>query len=104
MRKKFNMKIYKTLSTLSGILLIIAIFSFPYGYYQFLRCMVFVTAVLNILWSSKNKASEGVVTMIIVAIVFNPIAPIYFDKNIWIVIDFITAIIMFGFIKEEKIN
>jgi len=51
------------------------------------------TAILT-LWTAYNlKKNVWIWLMGGIAILFNPIAPIYLDKGTWVVIDFIVAII-----------
>lgn len=62
------------------------------GYYQILRLTVTIGAVI---WALQfnNKNQNLFITFCIIAIFFNPIAPIYLDRGLWQIIDFITAII-----------
>ena len=63
----------------------------PYGYYMLLRWVV-VGAALFVLWvACKLKRKIWIGLMAITAILFNPIFPIYLDKETWVVIDFIVA-------------
>ena len=79
---------------LSIILLITAIadLGLGIGYYQILRWLVTIGAIYWIL-QFNNKNQGLFITFCIIAILFNPIAPIYLDRELWQIIDFITAII-----------
>lgn len=90
------------------ILLLVAIGDLEYGYYQILRIVVTVFAII---FAFTFKALEnGIVTimMTIIAILFNPIFPIYLDKDVWVVLDFIFSIIFLvsaiNIIKNQSIN
>ena len=97
------MKINKTLSLISGILLLLAIASiWPYGYYQLLRWFVSLTGIFNAYRTYKLNLNGWTVAMIVVALLFNPIAPLTFEKGIWILIDLATAFVMFVLIPEFK--
>lgn len=90
------MKINKTLSAVSGIILLLAIPAiWPYGFYQLLRWVVSLVAISNAYQANRLNLQGWMVTMIAIAILFNPIAPITFSKGTWIFFDLITAIIMF---------
>lgn len=89
---------------LAGIMLLLAIPAiWPYGYFQILRWVVTIVALFTVYLAYKAKKNEWVVVMIIIAILFNPIAPIFLQKQTWVIFDFITSIIMFVSInKIEK--
>ncbi|MDD5638660.1 MAG: hypothetical protein PHO28_02005 [Candidatus Pacebacteria bacterium] len=62
-----------------------------YGYYIILRWAVIGTA-LFILWIAyKLERKIWIGLMAITAILFNPIFPVYLDKEVWIFIDIIAA-------------
>jgi len=97
------MKINKTLSLISGILLLLAIPSiWPYGYYQLLRWVVSLTGIFNAYRTYKLNLNGWTVTMIVVAVFFNPIAPLTFEKGTWILIDLATTFVMFVLMPEFK--
>ena len=87
-------KYKKVFSVISILMLLLAIPSiWPYVYYQILRWVVTGTA-LFVLWTAYELEKKiWLWIMGAIAILFNPIAPIYFDKGTWIIIDFIVAII-----------
>lgn len=96
-----NMKVAKLIT--AGLLLI-AIAELPYGYYIFLRIIVFiVSAICVIEYFEKRNFFVYIFSMI--AILFNPIIPIHLDKETWIPIDIITSLIfiisIFTKTKEE---
>lgn len=65
----------------------------PYAYYQILRFAVCGAALYNgyTAYATGKKMLIGIFA--IIAVLFNPIAPIYLDKEVWIIIDSITAVI-----------
>ena len=92
--------------TIAILLLLLAIPSgiFPYGYYIFLRWVITGIA-LFVAWTSYNlKKNFWIWLMIGIAILFNPIAPIYLNKSIWQVINFIIAVLFFVTIIQIKDN
>lgn|SRR5690625_1743905 len=78
------------------VLLIVGVLPMPYGYYTFLRIIITIIFI----WSSVVAFDRDLATSkwiyVGIAILFNPIIPIHLTKDIWIVIDIITALILFG--------
>jgi FtsH-binding integral membrane protein len=71
----------------------VALLPLPYGYYQVLRLVACGCAVVGAmhLW----RHSEGLaVALGLVAIIFNPIFPVYFDRSVWSVLN-VAALVVF---------
>ena len=84
----------KQFITITAILLLITAFAnlnAVYGYYQILRWCVTICAGLTA-YNYKDKNNALCILFCIIAILFNPLAPIYLDKNIWKTIDLATAV------------
>lgn len=93
----------KYFSVIAGMMLLLAIPSmWPYGYYQLLRWIVSLTVIFNAYGTYKLNSRGWTVVMIIVAIIFNPIAPLALTKGMWILIDLATAFCMFVIVSEFK--
>ena len=93
----------KALLFLCSLFLLIAIANMPIGYYTFLRIVVTIGAVAVVIHDYENGLNFWVMTFGLIAILFNPIIPVYLhDQQIWRVIDFICAL-LFG-IKGFKLN
>jgi hypothetical protein len=76
----------------SGVLFL-AIFRMPSGYYDFLRIAVTVGAVIAIAAELKTGLSGWVVALAILAVLFNPISPIYlYKKSTRVLIDAIAGV------------
>lgn len=74
-----------------AVLLLFALLPLPYGFYQFLRVAVFSAAGF-LAWQMFNSKHNGwMVVMIAMALLFNPIAPIYFSRELWMLLDLIAA-------------
>lgn len=85
---------YKTkpISIICACLLFIAIFKLPIEYYTFLRIVVFIGALL-VLNSFIDKSVRWIIVFALIAILFNPIIPIYlYLKDYWIPIDIASGI------------
>lgn len=76
------------------ILFIISIFDLPYGFYTFMRVLTFVLSIVHIFmyYSEAGTFSLSLIPIIIIAVLWNPIIPIYLTKDIWIVLDLFAAI------------
>jgi len=70
-----------------------AIAEWPYGYYTILRWITCITSILMVLQAFEKNINWAKVIFIIIAILFNPLAPIYLSRNIWIPLDIVTAIL-----------
>jgi hypothetical protein len=97
---------YKNIASIiviAMILLAIPSGVWPYGYYLFLRWVVTGIA-LFVLWAAYElEKKTWLWIMGVIAVLFNPIAPIHLDKGTWVVIDFIAAIIFIVSIFKIKV-
>jgi len=85
-------------------LLFIALLHLPIWYYRFLRVVVFIGALLVIHRNSKEWLFWSIL-FVAIAILFNPILPIYlYRRSIWMPLDIIVGILFLleGFLKKEK--
>jgi len=98
-----NEMILKVVKIVIAALLLLAIASLPIGYYTFLRIVVCIASVVLCIVYFENIKLLAIIFGII-AILFNPILPIYLSKETWIPIDVITAIVFVVsvFIPVEK--
>ena len=67
----------------------------PYGYYQFMRVVVTIAAAYGAYVAFSHDRTSWVWILGIIAVLFNPIAPIHLDRETWIIPDIVAAIIMF---------
>jgi len=82
---------YKKLSVAvrltAGIMLLLALADWPYSYYQILRIVVCASS-LFLIWYFKELHLDTLgYVFIIPAVLFNPIIPIYLDKQLWHTLD-----------------
>ena len=70
-----------------------AVAEWPYGYYIFLRWITCITSILVVLQAFEKNIDWAKVVFIVIAILFNPLAPIYLSRSTWIPLDIITAIL-----------
>ncbi len=75
-------------------LFFVCLFQMPYGFYQFLRLSSFV--LFGVLVYAEYKQGHYIQTTLCVcsALLFNPILPVYFEREIWQGIDKIMAALL----------
>lgn len=84
----------KILVWISAIMLFAALAPLPIGYYTLLRMIVTITAVLLAVNDYKNDKIELTIIFGIIALIFNPLIPIYLtDKSVWMPIDLIVGVL-----------
>ena len=95
---------YKNIvSAISIIMLFLAIPTFwAYGYYVLLRWVVTISAVFLLSLAYESKKTFWLFLMGIVAILFNPIIPVHLDKETWVIIDIIVAVLFLVSIFKIK--
>ena len=100
MKKIITENLFKIIS---GIMLLLATFTiWPLWYFQTLRWVVAGVAVYNANCAYKSGKKSWFLAMVVVAILFNPVLPIYLSKEVWVILDSITATIMFFSIFNLK--
>jgi hypothetical protein len=91
---KLSISRYKLnfISILCAFLLFLAVLNLPLVYYSFLRMIIFFGALLMII-CKQNQFYWGV-AFLSIAILFNPLIPIYlYIKDYWLPIDIITGFV-----------
>lgn len=91
----------KLLWYVPAIMLLLALFPWIYGYYVAVRLVVCVSSAI-IAWLSYQKSGlcSWTFVFIFIALIFNPLLPVYLVRSIWIPIDIVVAILFF---KHQKI-
>lgn len=82
----------KTIATIVGFLLLIAILPLPYGYYTLLRLVVCGSGLFLAYQLYEYKLHNWSVALALLALLFNPFIPVYLSREIWLPIDIIGAI------------
>lgn len=79
-------------------LLVAALFPWPYGYYTLLRLAVCCVSgwVAYEQWRHDDAISGWVVAFGAAALLYNPILPIHLTREIWSVLNVITAALFLG--------
>jgi hypothetical protein len=73
--------------------LIVATQRLPYDYYILLRVIVFVASLFFVFVASFQLPSQGIwlLCFLIVAVIFNPLIPIYLRRSTWAYVDLAAA-------------
>ena len=91
---------------ISILMIIVALFPMPYGYYQILHLVITVMSILSIYnnYKKAHKASFWVLLFGMILLVYNPLLKVHFEREIWQVINLITAVILAICLYKEKSN
>lgn len=95
MNKRENeMPRFFILPLIIAVILFISIAELPYGFYTFMRIAVTLLSAIYLFFAymTKEKFSMMLIPNIIITILWNPILPVYLDKETWVVIDAIVGI------------
>ena len=95
----------KTISIICIVLLLIAIpTGLPYGYYIFLRWIISLSSVFIAYKAYERGKNTWIYIFGGLAILFNPIVPVYLDKSVWVSINLTSVVLfmIFGFSKSNK--
>jgi len=76
-----------------SIMLLLALASLPYGYYILLRWVVSVTSVYIAYLAYKEKKQWWITLFLFITVLFNPVVPIYLNREMWAIIDIIVALL-----------
>lgn len=100
----------KKIQTITIVRIIAIVMSFwaladnPYGYYQILRWVICGVTGYSAYLAYENNKDSWVWIFGIIAILFNPIAPIHLDRELWSVINIAVAVIIFVSIFKFKVG
>jgi hypothetical protein len=84
----------KSLLLICAGLLFICLIDLPIGYYTLLRIVVTIGSVAVVITEFENGLNIWVFSFGLMAILFNPLIPIYLnDKSAWMPIDIIAGIL-----------
>jgi hypothetical protein len=83
----------KLLLLLSALALFLAVIPiWPYGFYMLLRFFICGVAIYGVYSSRQNEfLDKHKIPLMGLAVLFNPLIPIHFDRNAWALINLITG-------------
>lgn len=91
----------RNLKIVCAILLTVAFFNHPYGYYQVLRWTIMIASLyLSFQYFEKKEEKYGW-TFLAVGILFNPLLPFFFEKSTWQILNLIAAGIYIISLKQK---
>lgn len=87
----------KWLAIITGVMLVLGIPVgwWPYGYYILLRWVVCISAIIIANGFNKSGLKGWMLIFASIAFLFNPIIPVYLNKETWVLIDLVSAILFF---------
>ena len=85
-------------------LLILALLPLPYGFYNLLRLVVGVVSAWLAYeqWKHDDAVSGWVVALGTAALLYNPLLPIHLTREIWMVLNLVTAGLFLGHLRALK--
>ena len=86
---------YKTGLIIASVFLVLALLPMPYGYYQLLRLVVFAVSIWAAISTYKTNQTLTIL-YVLVALLYNPVFIVHFDRGTWGVINILT-ILFFSF-------
>lgn len=94
----------KTAQLIAIAMLLLALLPMPYGYYTLLRIAICAFSVYLVYRIWQKNIQLWLWIFIIIAILFNPIIPIYLSRGLWALIDITVAVVFFVSITQLKID
>lgn len=85
-----------------GAMLLLALGSWEYSYYQILRVVVCGSSIYLAWHMFDIKQQVWAWGFVGAAVVFNPLFPVYLDRSVWQIIDVAVAMFFFASFSAEK--
>jgi len=79
----------------AGAFCAIAILNLPYGFYMLLRCVATGAAIYLLLTARVRLHELQVFTLIVVILIFNPIWKVHLGRELWRIVDGMSAVFYF---------
>lgn len=86
------------------LLLITANVSAPYFYYQVVNLLTTLSLSFLAYKSYINNSQIFTYIFAFLTLLFQPLVPIYFGKEGWVVLDYLTSLILFIYIIRYKVK
>ena len=106
MQKINKIKFSKNPAIIVSILSILALFSMPYGFYTLLRIIITIIAAYYVYYIYQQNLIEEMSLwfwgLIFFALLFNPIFPVYLNREVWAPINIITAVFFVAMAQRNK--
>jgi len=92
----------KSIFLIAGITLLLSVFPMPYGYYQLLRWFICGVGVYGAYLSYEKKNVKWAWILGIIALIFNPFAKFYLEREGWKVMDLVVGILFCVYFKKNE--
>ena len=89
---------------LAGALCAIAILNMPYGFYMIVRCVTTGAALYLLLTARERLFDFQIFGLIVVILIFNPIWKLHLGRDLWRIVDGISAAFYFWTTATLKTN
>ena len=86
----------------TSVMLLVAAAPLPYGYYTLLRLVATIVFVWAAYVAYQRKKNGLPYAYGILALLFNPIIPIYLDKTLWAIMDIAAGILLLVTLRHIK--
>lgn len=94
----------KTAQLITIPMLLLALLPMPYGYYTFLRISICIFSGYLAYKTWQNNIQIWMWIFMCIAILFNPIIPIYLGRALWAFVDIIVVIVFLVSLSHLKID
>ena len=79
--------LYPVISKVVAGMLLLSLLPMPYGYYQLLRLATTAAALVGMVRAYQVRDNGWLIGLGVVALLFNPVFPVYFSRGMWAVVD-----------------
>lgn len=101
LNKQYN-SILKWLVLINSVLLLLAIAKMPYGFYIILRILTTITCGMLCYVAYSNDKIKTAIVSGLLAIIYNPLLPVPLGRDIWIIFNIISLIIIIFLYRITK--
>ncbi len=84
---------------LASIMLLAAVGPWPYGYFMLLRLVATGALVATAIGFGRHSMPWRSAVAVVIAIAFNPLIPVHFERGVWMVIDVVTGVFLLAHLR-----
>ena len=93
----------KHLKLILSLLFLLCLAPMPYGFYSLIRFVAMIAFAIYAYVYYEKKSNTLAITFLSLAILFQPLLPIYLGRTLWNIVDVVVAIFLIVlYIKENK--
>lgn len=99
MQNEPSTDLIRVIALVSVVMLVLAVFEMPYGFYTLLRLVVTAAAAI-IAWRALSNQVRPLwaAMMGLIALLFNPFIPVYLTREVWFFIDILVAVVFIAYV------